>query len=374
MEHTSDKKVEVLFLDDEFFNLQSFRAAFRSQFKVHLAQTTQVAREILDYNEIEVIISDQRMPDQSGTEFFNEIIQVHPDPVRILLTGYVDIKAVIDAINKGEVYRFLSKPWNDEEVKITINNAAEIYRTRKELIRKNEMLEKAYNELDQFVYSASHDLRSPIASIKGVLQLIDLEPENKDEYISIIQQITDKMDKYVINIIHYYRSSRFEKKINEVDLKDAVEDLLDEFQYMPEASNVHINTHFQLNSPVYSDGIKIILILRNLIHNAIKYQRNDTDEKLVDINVKATEERISVSIKDNGVGINVREGDQIFKMFQRATNVKSGIGLGLFIVKQCVDKLDGEISFQSEEGIGTTFEIEIPNLLNLEVIQPNPQS
>lgn len=362
MINASKDKIRVLFVDDEYFNLQSFRAAFRKYFDIYLAQTTNEARNILEEKNIEIIISDQRMPEQTGTDFFNEIIKSHPEPIRILLTGYVDIKAVIDAINKGEVYRFLTKPWNDEEVIVTINNAADVFRTRRELKLKNLALERAYSELDEFVYSASHDLRAPIASLKGVLQLIDLEPENTSNYIHMINEIVDKMDKYVINIIHYYRGSRFEKNIEAVDIQKLINELLDEFQYMPEFSNVAVEQEINIDTTIYSDSIKIYLILRNLIHNAIKYQRSENPDKTVKIIIKSNSDlqKLSIEINDNGMGIDSKEGDEIFKIFQRATNVKSGIGLGLHIVNECVNKLEGEISYKSAENEGTSFFITIP--------------
>jgi two-component system, sensor histidine kinase and response regulator len=354
-------KYRVLFLDDEYFNLQSFKAAFRQYFDVFIALNPGEALEILDTEDIEVIISDQRMPEKTGTEFFEEIRKSHPYPVRILLTGYVDIKAVIDAINKGQVFRFLTKPWNEEEVKITINNAGEIFRTRRELDSKNQMLEKAYKHLDQFVYSASHDLRSPIASLKGLIQLINLEPENMHEYVNMIGQIVEKMDKYVINVIHYYRSSRFEKQIQIVNLESIVRDLLEEFHFMPEAKGVHIFSKFNITSAVYSDEVKLYLILRNLIHNAIKFQRIDCEEKQVEIQISADSEQILLKISDNGVGMSEDETKELFEMFKKGTNIKSGTGLGLYIVNQCIQQLGGEITYDTTSNIGTVFDILIPN-------------
>jgi two-component system sensor histidine kinase/response regulator len=351
----------VLFLDDELLNLQSFKATFRNQFKIFTANNADEARKILANEEIEVIVSDQRMPDITGTDFFNEIVHTHPDPVRILLTGYIDIKAVIDAINRGEVYKFLTKPWNEDEVKVALNNAVDVYRTKKELKFKTEMLQKAYDELDQFVYSASHDLRAPIASLKGILNLIELEPELKDEYIDIIKQITNKMDSYVINLIQYYRGTRFGLESAIINLPFIINDIIDEFSLSVDARNVQFKIDHQITFPVKSDPIKISLILRNLIHNAIKYQRLTQEEHIVLIKTFSDDKNIHLEVTDNGTGISSKEGSEIFKMFQRATNIKSGIGLGLYIVSQCVEYLKGQIDFITTEKQGTTFKIILPN-------------
>jgi response regulator RpfG family c-di-GMP phosphodiesterase len=142
------KEINVLYIDDEPNNVASFRASFRRSFTVFTADSAEEARKIVNENNIHVILSDQRMPKETGIDFFQSIIPNHPDPIRILITGYTDINAVIDAINLGQVYKYLSKPWNDEEVKTCIINAFEVFDLRtknKELTRKlmiaNEKLE-----------------------------------------------------------------------------------------------------------------------------------------------------------------------------------------------------------------------------------------
>jgi DNA-binding NtrC family response regulator len=124
--------VGVLYVDDEVNNLNSFKAAFRHHFDVFTAISAREGRKILDTNEIGVIITDHRMPVMTGIEFLESIIQVYPDTIRILLTGFADINAVMDAINRGHVYKYLVKPWQNDELKMYITNAMEIYRLRRE--------------------------------------------------------------------------------------------------------------------------------------------------------------------------------------------------------------------------------------------------
>ena len=122
----------VLYVDDEIHNLNSFKAAFRRDFNIYVAQSAREGRRVLDQNEIAVIVTDQRMPGMTGIEFLESIIPVYPDTIRILLTGFSDINAVMDAINRGQVYKYLVKPWADEELKMYIQNAMEIYHLRRE--------------------------------------------------------------------------------------------------------------------------------------------------------------------------------------------------------------------------------------------------
>jgi response regulator RpfG family c-di-GMP phosphodiesterase len=124
--------INVLYIDDEPHNLTAFRASFRRNFNIYTAESPEHGKEILDTKEIHVILSDQRMPAMTGIEFFESIIEIHPEPIRILITGYSDINAVIDAINRGQVYKYLSKPWNENDVKNFIETAYEVYQLRKD--------------------------------------------------------------------------------------------------------------------------------------------------------------------------------------------------------------------------------------------------
>lgn len=142
----------VLYVDDEINNLNSFKAAFRRDFDIHVAQSAREGRRILDMNEIGVVITDHRMPGMTGIEFLESIIPIYPDTIRILLTGFSDMNAVMDAINRGQVYKYLVKPWQNDELKMYIQNALEIYHLRrenKELAHKLQMAIAEINALNR---------------------------------------------------------------------------------------------------------------------------------------------------------------------------------------------------------------------------------
>jgi len=139
----------VLYVDDEINNLNSFKAAFRRDFEIFVAQSAREGRKILDTNEIGVIITDQRMPGMTGIEFLESILTVYPDTIRILLTGFSDMNAVMDAINRGQVYKYLVKPWQNEELRLYIQNALEIYNLRKENKELAYKLQVANMELER---------------------------------------------------------------------------------------------------------------------------------------------------------------------------------------------------------------------------------
>jgi response regulator RpfG family c-di-GMP phosphodiesterase len=151
MSNLSSKKINVLYIDDEEHNLTSFKASFRRIFKVFTAISASEAREILKEQNVEVIITDQRMPNETGVEFLQSIIEEYPDPIRMLLTGYSDIEAVIDSINKGQVYKYITKPWNDHELQVNIENAHEVFRLREENKDLMERLKKANEQLEFYL-------------------------------------------------------------------------------------------------------------------------------------------------------------------------------------------------------------------------------
>lgn len=144
----SDTQINVLYVDDEVHNLNSFKAGFRRKFNIFTAESAVEGRKVLETELIHVIITDQRMPVTTGIEFLESIIPDFPDPIRILLTGYADINAVIDAINKGQVYKYIQKPWMDEDLRINIEKAYEIYALRKENKELTEALLVANKQLE----------------------------------------------------------------------------------------------------------------------------------------------------------------------------------------------------------------------------------
>ncbi|WP_293899604.1 MULTISPECIES: response regulator [unclassified Sphingobacterium] len=143
-----DKKISILYVDDEENNLFSFKATFRLKYKVFTAISGADAIDIVKNNEIHIIITDQRMPEMTGVEFLEEIIKINAAPMRILLTGYTDMAAVVDAVNKGKIFHYLNKPWSEEELDQTIQRAYEVYAERQKIVETNSQLETSNDQLE----------------------------------------------------------------------------------------------------------------------------------------------------------------------------------------------------------------------------------
>ena len=152
-----NEAISILYIDDEVHNLVAFKANFRRDYKIFTTESVDEALTLLRENEIQIIITDQRMPGKTGVEFLQDIIKLFPNPIRILLTGYSDIEVVIDSINKGQVFRYISKPFNDMELKMTLENAMEVYNLRKE---NKELIEKLFTVNEQLEFMLRQKLLS----------------------------------------------------------------------------------------------------------------------------------------------------------------------------------------------------------------------
>ena len=361
-----EKKIRVLYIDDEKNNLLAFNASFRRQYEVFTAISAAEGMKILNEQVVHVIIADQRMPQSTGVEFFDIVRVAFPDPIRILMTGYTDVEAIIDAINKGMIYRYIKKPWDELELATSIQNGYELYNTRQQLKTKISELEKSNDELNRFVYSTSHDLRSPLASVMGVLNLAKMEQSVDDPngYMGMIESCVKRMDFFILKTIEYYKSIRVEGSFDEIDFKVLIEDSVSLCRY--QNPNIDFEVTIEQTAPFHADAFRMSVILNNLISNAVKYQKPEEKNPKVIISIETNGQQAKIVIEDNGVGIIEEHLNNIFKMFFRSNFTVTGLGIGLYIVKEALTKIGGDISVHSQHGTGTRFVLNVPDAtLNL---------
>jgi signal transduction histidine kinase len=359
------KKISVLYVDDEENNLISFHSFFRKEYQMFTATNAADAFTILEKNDINIIVTDQKMPLVTGVEFLEQTIEKYPDAIRLLITGYTELKLVIEAINKGQIHKYIEKPWDWDKLKLILENCADLYLGRIALKQKNDELQKTNDELNRFIYSASHDLRSPLTSIMGILQLARLEENLTMEYLEIIDKNIQKLDKYIKNIISYYQNSRSEERLENINFKQMIDQEIE--MLTVNDSDVIFEVNIQQNIEFIGDHFRIRLVINNLLSNAIKYRNPEAAEHKIKIDVDVNKTEAIITISDNGLGIHEDHLENIFKMFYRAQghHSKQGSGLGLFIVKESIEKLEGSVNVKSKPLIGTIFEVKTPNKLNL---------
>lgn len=360
----SKKKIKVLYIDDEPNNLISFKASFRFDYNILIANNTDEALEKLQENQdISVILSDQKMPGMTGVEFFEDIRTKYPNPIRILITGYADIDSVINAINRGHVFRYIKKPWTDVDVQSAIDEAHKFYVTTSMLAVKNEELQKAYDELDKFAYSATHDMRGPILSVLGIIDLTKNAEDMAEikEMVGMMENAMLKLDNYIQNLHDHYSIRRGELNITEVDFEDIMKDMSDLYDIAGRLKNVRFDKSVEQVGKFRSDDISIKIIINNLLSNAFKYQRKDFDDKFVSMDIKVHNNTAIITIEDNGIGIPEKNLGDVFTMFFRGANDEIGSGFGLYNVKDALGKINGKIDVKSKENEGTTFTVTIPS-------------
>ncbi len=356
----SSSNIRVLYIDDEENNLTSFKATFRRQYEIYTANSASEGLKIIQSIDIPIIIADQKMPNITGVEFFKSISKTYPDAMRILLTGYTDIDALADAINHGDIYRYIQKPWSDLELHNAIKNAYDAYCGKIDLRNKVTELEKTNDELNRFIYSISHELRAPLVSVIGIVNLVKLENmyNSSGEYWSLIESCSNKLDYYIQKTLEYYKNNKSTEELTEIDFKNLIDQLVSVHAYTDIDTNFSVNVNQKV--VFKGDYFRIEVILGNLISNAIKYQKIDEPSKKVAINVNVDEKLVEISINDNGIGILNEHLEKIFVQFFKS-KVHHGSGLGLFIVKEALNKINGHISVSSDTDSGTTFTITIPN-------------
>ncbi len=359
---TADK-IKVLYIDDEQNNLNGFKATFRFDYTIYIAVNILQAYEYLkEHPDISVVLCDQRMPDKTGVQFFEELRERYPDPVRMLITGYTDIESVIDAVNRGHIFRYIKKPWTDNDIKSAIEEANKFFLTNSLLISKNRELQSAYDELGKFAYSITHDVRGPLLSIIGALDLakgID-DLSELGELLDMMTESVRKLDEYIKNTHEYYKLKRGLLQFEEIDFNVLLSDIAALFKIAGRNNNIQFISKVIQNEPFYSDEISIKMILNNLLSNAFNYQRKSEEEKYVDVRIEVKDSNAEISVKDNGIGIHESHINNIFTMFYRATSEETGSGLGLYNVKDALNKLNGTIEVNSQLNAGTTFKVIIP--------------
>ncbi len=228
---------------------------------------------------------------------------------------------------------------------------------------RTSSLKKTNQELDRFVYSVSHDIKAPLASVKGLINLIRLSPpEELETNLHLMDRSIDKLNGFVGDILMHSRNSRVAVKKDVIDFAHEIELAAEGLRHMEFASHVELITSIIQEGPVVTDQYRLQSVLKNLVSNAVKYHNPKATNSWVKVEVNAGKKHVQFTVSDNGIGIREECVNRVFDMFYRASENSFGSGLGLYIVKETVEKLGGTIGVTSEENKGTTFTVTFPNL------------
>ena len=233
-----------------------------------------------------------------------------------------------------------------------------------EINEKNIELKKINHELDSFVNRISHDLKEPLTSALGIIKVAHEETDTKNlhGYLSMQEKTLSRMDNIINDIIDFSKNKRLQLDLKEVDFAQLVNNSLEDHAFMTNAQSIKKNIEINQYEKFISDSRRINVIINNLISNAIKYADLTKEQPEINIKVSVANNLATIETTDNGTGIEEQHLDKIFTLFYRITSSTTGSGLGLYIVKETVEKLSGYITINSKKGKGTTIKIILPDL------------
>lgn len=329
-----------------------------------------------------LVYFNQAFKEMFGYESDNEVQEM---PVNLLFANQRDLKVYTHILREqkfltNKIILFKRKDgstfWGlSSFTLIQEENGNEIYdgairditdrqEAEKNLKEKNQELRKTNEELDRFVYSASHDLRAPLASTLGLINISRISPEEKERiyYLDLMEQSLNRMDKIIQDLTDYSRNARLEIETEEIDFDGLVKDVLQRLKYLKTVDDVTINTKIEAKDTFYSDKIRLYVIMINLLSNSIKYHKYDQPHPFINVSIAIDAKEAVIQITDNGIGIEKSYLDKIFTMFFQVSRDSFGSGLGLYIAKETINKLNGNISVKSVVNKGSTFTVILPNV------------
>ncbi|VXB48122.1 PAS domain S-box protein [Maribacter litoralis] len=252
---------------------------------------------------------------------------------------------------------------DQKRVLVTINDDTKRKETAEKLATQFIELQKTNSELDSFVYSASHELRAPLSSVLGLIQLIKMEGVDPKLYqhIDMMEISIERLDSFIKDIIEYSRNKHKNIELEPINFSNLIEQSLESFWYLENTKKIKVDISVDDKVQFVSDSKRVSVLLNNFISNAIKYHDVNKESPFIWISVKTSIKEAILVVKDNGVGIDEDQIKRIFEMFYRVSSKVMGSGIGLFIVKEVISRLKGTVTLKSKIGEGSTFTITIPN-------------
>ena len=386
------RKHTLLVVDDEPDVVKSVQDLLRLDYKVLGATRASEALRLIREQPVHVVLTDQRMPEMTGVEFLRRLREQSPDTVRLLVTGYADIRAVIDAINQGNVYRYITKPWEPEELQAVIREAAERYdlvaerkRLMDELKQKNEQLQQTNEELRRanelkgaFFQVASHELRTPLTILMGLARLAGTTAGQQQPLRSFLERIENacrRLQHLVDQLVTMLQAGRFERPLDRkpTDVAALVRQAADDVRPFVELRNQSLQVEVSPDvGEADVEAMKIRDSLNHLLLNAVKFTP-DGGRITVSAGRMAppSPDALLIRVSDTGAGIEPAAVGKLFEPFFTGYDVshhssghfehgRRGLGLGLSVVKAFVEMHGGTVRVDTEVGHGTTFTITLP--------------
>lgn len=370
-----DKELKILMLEDQQDDAGLIERTLRKEnikFTYKRVDDETAFINALEEFKPDLILSDHALPQFNSIEALKICRKRNYNGPFILVTGAVSDEFAVMCIKYGADDYVLKS--NLSRLPVAIKSALDqrlheqTRRHQEEEIRKqNEELIKINRELDSFVYSISHNLRSPLASILGLVNLARIEGATSgikaEQYFELIGQSARKLDDTLKEILDYSRNARIEVVASKISFTQVLDDVFAQLKYMKELDFIEKRINVKDDIGFYSDQYRVSIILLNLISNAIKFADFKKDKAYISIDITVSADSATIEVSDNGIGIDESLLPKIFDMFYRGTQHAEGSGLGLYINREVVKRLGGNITISSKPGKGTKLVVTIPNLI-----------
>ena len=366
------ERAKVLIVDDEAPTRVAVAHALRRRFDVLGAADGDEALALLGANEVDVVMCDQRLPGLSGEHLVAEIRQRHPDVVRLLVTGHYDDAAFAHAVNHGQIFGFLRKPWNEDELERTIDSAVawrrlsqENARIGRELEASNERLTRLNAELRHFTHAVAHDLKEPLRTIQAFSQFLaddlgDRVDEDAAQYLSGIGRCTGHLMRLVDDLLRLSELENLPMRVTETSLDDVFAQVGSLLHSAVEDRGGALRVEPGLPT-LEADTGRLVTLFQNLVANGLKFNTSPTPT--VDVAAQLLSPQVvEIAVRDNGIGIPLEHQTRIFNIFHRLHRRSEypGTGAGLAIVRKIVEAHRGTVQVDSAEGQGAVFRVRLP--------------
>lgn len=249
-------------------------------------------------------------------------------------------------------------------LQVVRTKSRDLMQHQSKLENQNIALSKANKELDYFFYAISHDLRSPLASVLGLIELMKMEddPKQINTYLNLQEASIHKMNDFIFDIIHIAKNARQNIESKPIHFQQLIGDIFLQHEFNEDSQKIEKIIQIHDENPFHSDPTRLKIVLNNLLSNAIHYSNTTKDNPQIKIEIQTSPKNAKIIVWDNGLGIPEEYQKKVFDMFFRGTDAKAGTGLGLYMVHEIVTKLGGQISLKSEVGSYTEFSIILPQI------------
>lgn len=367
-------EIKILILEDVSDDVWAIEQILKKGGIQHITVQADSKKEFikgLEEFQPDVILSDHSLPQFNSIDAHKICIKENLLIPFILVTGAVSEEFAVTCLKNGiDDYILKSNLSRLPNAILSALKQRQLERAKiqamQALKEQNQHILKINKELDSFIYSISHSLRGPLSTVRGLLNLAEIENPDCNSTVHKLHQMMEecikRLDITLVQMVDQSKNEHVELDLTAIDINALLDKSFKNVSYLPGSESVEVTILKSDKTHFYSDLYRLEVIFNNILSNVIKYRDSNKEKSIVQIQIVCTLESVVISFKDNGLGIPEKLMPNIFNMFYRASEKSDGAGLGLYIVKEFVEKLKGSVTITSIENEYTEVTILLPNM------------